>query len=168
LRAQSTPEAAASAFGTALATADWPGAARLMHPGALKQLRDLFSLALYNEKLGQAREQLFGFQTSAQASSAPDTVLFAAFIKSLISHQAGLSEALKTATFTPVGHIPAGGDTVLVVTRMRLTAGGGVPITQYDVMPFLREGPVWKGLLKTDFTNMAAMLKSLVAPVGGE
>jgi hypothetical protein len=56
---------------------------------------------------------------------------------------------------------------VLVVTRMRLTAAGGVTVIQFDVMPFMRDGPNWKGLLKTDFTNMAAMLKSLVAPVGG-
>ncbi len=164
--AQSTPEAAASAFLNAVASSDWAGAARLMHPAALRQLRDLFSLALTNEKLAQAREQLFGFHTSAEAISAPDTVMFAAFLKSFLTRQQGLVEALKAGTLTPVGHIQQGKDTALVVTRMNLTASG-VAITQFDVMPFTRDGPVWRGLLKSDITNMAAMLKTLVSPVGG-
>src|SRR5256885_2356701 len=87
--AQATPEAAASAFGTAFAAGDWAGAARLMHPAALRQLRDLFSLALTNDKLGQARQQLFGLQSVAEASATPDTALFAAFLKSLTSRQPG-------------------------------------------------------------------------------
>ena len=163
--AQATPEAAATAFGTAFAAGDWAGAARLMHPAALRQLRDLFSLALTNERMGQARQKLFGIQSVAEASATPDTALFAAFLKNVLAGQPGFLEAMKTATITPLGHVQQG-DTVLVVTRIGMKAGG-VAITQFDVMPFLRDGHVWKGLLKADFTNMAAMLKSLVAPVGG-
>ena len=163
--AQATPEAAATAFGTAFAAGDWAGAARLMHPAALRQLRELFSLALTNDKLGEARQKLFGLQSVAEATATPDTALFAAFLKNLMSRQPGFLEAMKTATITPIGHVQQG-DTVLVVTRIGLKAGG-VAMTQFDVMPFLRDGQVWRGALKADFTNMAAMLKSLVAPVGG-
>jgi hypothetical protein len=165
LSAQSTPEAAATAFGTAFTSGDWAGAARLMHPAALRQFRDLFSLALTNENLAQAREQLFGFKSTAEASGAPDTVLFAALLKGMLTRQAGYMEAMKTATVTPLGHIQQG-DTMLVVVRIGIKVGA-VPITQFDVMPFLRDGSVWRGLLKVDITNMAAMLKSLVTPVGG-
>jgi hypothetical protein len=163
--AQNTPEAAATAFGKALSAADWPGAARLMHPSAIRQLRELFSLALSNDKLSQAREQIFGFKSAAEAKEAPDTVLFAAFLKHVLTRQQGFVEAMKTATITPLGHIQPG-DTAFVVTRLNYNVGG-VAVTQFDVMPFVRAGPVWKGALKSDFINMAAMLRSLVAPVGG-
>lgn len=163
--AQNTPEAAATAFGKALSSADWPGAARLMHPSAIRQLRDLFSLALSNDKLSQAREQIFGFKSAAEAKEAPDTVLFAAFLKHVLTRQQGFVEAMKTATITPLGHIQPG-DTAFVVTRLNYHVSG-VAVTQFDVMPFVRAGPVWKGALKSDFINMAAMLRSLVAPVGG-
>jgi len=165
LSAQATPEAAATAFGTAIAGGDWAAAARLMHPAALRQFRDFFSLALTNDKLTEAREKLFGFKSTAEASAAPDTVLFAALLKNMLSRQPGYLEAMKTAKVEPLGHIQQG-DTVLVVVRVGLKAGN-IPITQFDVMPFLRDGAVWRGLLKADITNMAAMLKGLVTPVGG-
>ena len=50
---------------------------------------------------------------------------------------------------------------------LRAAQAAGVTISQFDVMPMLKDGQVWKGLLKADLTNMAAMLKSLVTPVGG-
>lgn len=165
LSAQSTPEAAASAFGAAVAGGDFAGAARLMHPAALRQMHDLFALALTNENLGEARERIFGFHSTAEASSAPDTVIFAAFLKTLLSRQPDYATALKTAKLTPLGHIQQA-DTAIVVTRISLDVAG-TAVTQFDVMPFLREGQVWRGLLKADFTNIAAMLKRLVAPVGG-
>jgi len=71
LSAQNTPEAAATAFGAAVAAGDFPAAARLMHPAALRQMHDLFALALTNEKLGEARERIFGFHSTAEASTAP-------------------------------------------------------------------------------------------------
>ncbi|MBI4500504.1 MAG: hypothetical protein HY700_05025 [Gemmatimonadetes bacterium] len=129
-------------------------------------MRELFALALTNENLAEARERLFGFHSTAEAASAPDTVMFAGFLQSLVSRQPELLTALKTAKLTPLGHIREGGDTALVVTRMTLEVAGAT-ITQFDVMPFLRDGRVWRGLLKADFTNLAVMLKRLVSPVGG-
>lgn len=166
LAAQDTPEAAASAFETAFAAGDWAGAARLMHPAALRQMRELFALALTNENLAEARERLFGFHSPAEAATAPDTVMFASFLKAVTSRQPEFFAALKTAKMTPLGHVQGGADTALVVTRMTMDVAGAT-ITQFDVMPFLRDGKVWRGLLKADFTNLAVMLKRLVSPVGG-
>src|ERR1051326_1752546 len=152
LSAQGTPEAAAAAFGAAVAAGDFPAAARLMHPAALRQMHDLFALALTNEKLGEARERIFGFHSLAEASSAPDTVIFAAFLKTLLSRQPEYAAALKTARLTPLGHIQQGPDTAIVVTRISLDIAGAT-ITQFEVMPFLREVQAWRGGLKADFTN---------------
>ena len=43
LAAQSTPEAVAQAYANAIKASDWAGAARVMHPDALKQLRGIFA-----------------------------------------------------------------------------------------------------------------------------
>lgn len=166
LAAQDSPEAAAMQFGKAMAAGDWPSAARVMHPAALRQLRDLFSLALNNDKLGQAREQLFGMKSVAEASAAPDTALFAAFLKNVLTRQPGFLQAMKTARIDTVGHVSQAGDTAFVLLRVTFTSAGAT-LTQMDVMPVIREGKTWRAGLKTDFINMAAMLKSVVAPVGG-
>ena len=165
LNAQNTPEAAADAFGKAFATGDYAGAARLMHPAALRQFRDLFSLVLTNENMATARQKMFGFSTSADANAAPDTVLFANMIKGLVQGQPGFAEAMKAALVMPLGHVQVG-DTAMVITRFSLKARG-IPITQFDVMPFMRDGTVWRGMLKADITNMAAAMKGFVSPVGG-
>lgn len=157
-RAQSTPEAAAAVFGNAVKANDWPAAARLMHPAALHQLRTLFEPLLSSPGGDEFGMQLLGVQSGAELAATPDTILFATFLRRVLSQQEGLAEALQTSTFTPLGHVTGGADTVLVVSRMTLTVKG-IEISQFDVMPFLLLDGQWRGLLKADFTNMAAMLK---------
>ena len=156
--AQDTPEAAAQAFGEAMKANDWAAAARMMHPRALQQLRSLFEPILGVPGAEQLGVQLFGVHSNAELASTPDTVMFANFLRTVLSQQEGLADALRTATVSPLGHVNGGADTVLVVSRMELTIEG-MTISQFEVMPFIRDGGRWWGLLKVDFTNMAAMLQ---------
>ncbi|MBK7714011.1 MAG: hypothetical protein IPI38_01050 [Gemmatimonadetes bacterium] len=158
---QETPEAAASAFAATLRTSDWRGAARLMHPTALRQLRDLFSFALNDADDAAIREQIFGVSSPAEAAALPDTILFANFLHA-VTTQGGpeLLQALGTAEVTPLGHLMQGPDTALVVSRMTMSVQG-VSLTSYEVMLFRRERGAWLGLLKADMANMAAMLKQM-------
>ena len=158
-----TPEAAAQAFGQALKANDWAAAARMMHPEALKQLRDLFEPMLSTPGAEGMGAELFGAPSNAELALLPDTVMFANFLENVLNQQPGLSDAMRTAQIDPLGHVQAG-DTALVVSRMAFTVEG-MTISQFDVMPFINDGGQWKGLLKADFTNMAAMIKrSLQAP----
>ena len=156
--AQATPEAAAEAFGAAIVKNDWAGAARLMHPQALRQLRDIFVPLLSSPEGGEVGTQLFGVTSGAQLAATPDTALFARFLEK-VTTQAGLGDALKGATITPLGHVTLPGDTALVVSRMTMTAEG-LTLSVFDVMPFIKHEGVYRGMLKADFTNMSAMLKA--------
>ena len=159
LSAQETPEAAAEAFGATVRTGDWAGAARLMHPQALKQLHDLFVPLVTSPKAGDLATQLFGVSSPAELASTPDTVLFAHFLGVVMSQQEGLVDALRGSNMVALGHVMASGDTVLVVSRLSM-AVEGITISSFDVMPFLLYQGHYRGLLKTDFTNMAEMLKA--------
>lgn len=156
--AQDTPEAAATAFGNALRANDWAATARLMHPTALRQLRTLFEPIVAAEGMEQVGTRLFGTTSAAAFASTPDTVLFAAFLRNVLASQQGFGEALRGATIQPLGHVAQGADTMLVVSRMTLTIEG-VTISEFDVMPFVHDQGRWWGILKADFTNMAAMMQ---------
>lgn len=154
-----TPEAAARKYGDALRAGDFAGAARLMHPSALHQFRTLFQPLLSASKARETATQMFGM-TEEELAVAPDTVLFAALMKTMVAQGEGLAEAMKSATIDPLGHV-AQGDTVLVVTRTTVSVEG-VTVTQFDVMPFILDDGQWWGLLKADLTNMAAMINRAV------
>lgn len=161
-QAQSTPEAAAEAMGAALSRSDWPAAARAMHPGALRQLRDVFRPLVTAPGMEEVGPQIFD-TPGTEFEAVPDTVLFARFLGKVMGQLEGAGEALRTARFTALGHVTGGADTVLVVSRMVMSVEG-VTITQFDVMPMRYEDGRWWGLLKADFTNIAAMLQNATAP----
>jgi len=156
--AQATPEEAAAAFGAALKANDWPAAARLMHPQALQQLRGMFEPLIAMPGVEQLGDRLFGAHSQAEFAAIPDTILFASFLRASLSQQPGLTDAMRTAVISPLGHIAAGGDTVLVVSRVAISIDS-LTITQFDVMPFVPLDGRWRGLLKADFTNMAKLLE---------
>lgn len=162
--AQTTPEAAAQSFGTALTTGDWPGAARLMHPQALGQLRDLFSSVVASPQGTELATQFFGVSSAAEFGTTPDTVLFARFLKNVTS-ATGMADALKGAQITALGHVTLPGDTVLVVSRMTMSVQG-ITISSFELMPFVQLNGAYRGMLKADFTNMAAMLKARLTSGG--
>lgn len=161
VQAQATPEAAAQAMGDAVRRSDWPAAARLMHPAAIRQLRDLFQPFIGAPGMDELGPQLFG-TPNADLPATPDTVLYARFLGKVTGQLPGMDQALRNAQFTTLGHVAGGADTVLVVSRMELTLDG-MTISQFDVMPFRLENGRWWGLLKADFTNMAAMLRRAAA-----
>jgi hypothetical protein len=157
--AQGTPEAAATAFGAAIKGADYAAAARIMHPSALRQLHQLFAPLVTAPKAGDMAKQLFGVESASAFASTPDTVLFARFLQTVMAQQAGVGEALRTAKIEALGHVAGSGDTALVVSRMTMTIQG-ITLSTFDVMPFTLYEGRYRGLLKADFTNMAAMLRS--------
>lgn len=159
--AQPTPEAAQRDYGEAIKSSDWATAARMMHPGAIKQLRSLFEPILAFPEAEELGRKLFDLESPGALSTTPDTVFFAAFLKNSTNEQ-GLTEILKTSRTDPLGHIVQAGDTTLVVSRVTVETEG-ISISSFDVQPWVFENGRWWGLLKTDFTNMAAMLRKALA-----
>lgn len=158
---QPGPEAAAQQYADAIQRGDYAAAARLTHPAALRQLRELFEPLLESEMFDQIGP-LFSLRSPADLKTTADTTLFAALIKNVFTQQAGFGEALRTAKTTILGHVVGGADTTFVITRTELSIEG-VKISQFDVMPFARLEGQWRALLKADISNMAAMMRRALA-----
>src|SRR5688572_3442003 len=73
-----SPQKVADQMMAAVRTGDWPRASSLMHPAALKQLRDLLQpiLAFAGPEADGIRQQLFGFASMAEAKAASDSTVF--------------------------------------------------------------------------------------------
>lgn len=157
--AQHQPEEAATQFGAALHSEDYAAAARLMHPAALRQLREFFAPMVANAQGAELAKQVFGVESSAAFAAMPDTVLFANFLRTVLNSQPGLGKAMRESKLEILGHVSGQGDTALVVTRTTMSIQG-TTLSTFDVMPFAQFEGQYRGLLKADFTNMAAMLKA--------
>jgi hypothetical protein len=153
-----TPEQVTDRFIAAMRAADWNGMASLMHPNALKQMRQLLAGVFEAPNAGQIRQQLLGVNTVQQAQALSDTAVFASLMR-MTTQDADVAELLKNAKVQVLGHVTEGADTVHVVYRMAMTING-IPITKMDVMSLARSPLGWRGLLKGDVTALAAGIRA--------
>jgi hypothetical protein len=153
----STPEAVAVSFGEALKARDWAAAARLMHPGALGQIRGLGEVMFRADSSGNVSAQFFGTGSAAEFAAMPDTVLFARFLQHSMVRE-GLDSVMQYSTLTPLGHLSQPGDTAFVVTRVSIEMAG-MKVTSFEVIPMLKWQGAWRELLKADMSNMITMLR---------
>ena len=155
-----TPEQVAGRFMEALRAADWHGMAILMHPDALREMRRLMAALFEAPNADALREQLLGVRTGAEANALSDTGVFESLMRAT-SQQAGMAEALRSATVQLLGHVDEGGDTTHVVYRMAMTIDS-IPITRMDVMTLARSPYGWRGLLKGDLSALAARIRAAI------
>ena len=153
-----TPEQVTERFVAAMRAADWQGMASLMHQNALKQMHQLLAGVFESPNAGPIRQQLLGVTTVQQAQALSDTAVFAALMR-MTTQDAGVAELLKNAKVQVLGHVNEGPDTVHVVYRMAMTING-IPITKMDVMSLARSPVGWRGLLKGDFSALAAGIRA--------
>lgn len=162
LRAQATPEEAVMQYTNALRASDFAGAARMMHPDAIRQMRELFDPMVGTAAFGEVGPQMFGVKTSEEWAKLADTTMFAAFLRSMLGQQAELAEAMRSSKTTVLGHVVGGTDTTYVVARIEMSISE-VSLTQFEVMPTALYQGKWRCLLKADFSNIAAMLRRAIA-----
>jgi hypothetical protein len=153
-----SPEQVTDRFVTAMRASDWVGMASLMHQNALKEMRQLLAGVFEAPNAGQIRQQLLGVTTVQQAQALSDTAVFAALMR-MTSQDTDVAALLKTAKVQVLGHVNEGADTVHVVYRMAMTING-IPITKMDVMSLARSPAGWRGLLKGDFSALAAGIRA--------
>ena len=153
-----TPEQVTERFIAAMRAADWQGMASLMHQNALKEMRQLLAGVFEAPNAGPIRQQLLGVTTAQQAQALSDTAVFAALMR-MTTQDADVAELLKNAKVQVLGHVNEGPDTVHVVYRMAMTINGS-PITKMDVMSLARSPVGWRGLLKGDFSALAAGIRA--------
>lgn len=160
VRAQATPEEAASAVVAANRAMDWGAGARLMHPSALRELRELFRPIMASAMGSAVAQPLFGVSDLASFDALPDTMLLSSMTTRMLAAAPEAAEAARTAVTRVLGHVSAGPDTALVVVHQSFTMSG-MQLSGHEVWPFLRADGRWWALLKADVRGMAAGLRQM-------
>jgi hypothetical protein len=139
---------------------DWNGVARLMHPAALHQLREFFSVLFESPNAEPIRRELLGVSSVAEAKAMSDTALFVSLLR-VSTRSPEMSDVFKTAKVQILGQVNEGPDTAHVVYRMQIVLEG-TPVTTMDVFSLARSPAGWRGLLKGDMAAFAAAVRSAV------
>jgi len=147
-------------FIDAMRANDWDGVAKLMHPGALHQLREFFSVLFESPDAEPIRRELLGVSTIAEARAMSDTALFVSLLR-MSTRSPEMSDVFKSAKVQILGQVNEGRDTTHVVYRMQMTLEG-TPVTTMDVFSLARSPAGWRGLLKGDMAAVAAAIRAAV------
>ena len=156
---QETPEDVAMQYLALMRSRDWTGIARLTHPEAMVELRSLLD-PLFTSTRPEAddfRLQLLGVRTAAEAQALSDTTTFINFLDAMGERVPAIDDVMRRATVEPIGHV-ARGDTAYVVYRTTITIEN-MPVSTLSVLPLLRAGDAWRGLLSGDFSSLATALR---------
>ncbi|HSM36227.1 MAG TPA: hypothetical protein VK837_07520 [Longimicrobiales bacterium] len=141
-----------------LKASDWEGAATMMHPDALGQIRELVGLLTQADPSGQVATMLFG-DAASSPDEATDEHLFASFL-GFAMEQAGLGAALASMEQDPIGHLFEG-DTVHVVSRTHMSVEG-ISVSQVEVTSLVAHEGEWRMLLDAQIEAfLAGMRKEL-------
>ena len=147
-------------FIDAMRANDWKAVAALMHPGALRQLREFFSVLFEAPNADPIRRELLGVSSAAEAKALSDTAMFESLLR-VSAKSPELADAFRTATVQILGQVNEGPDTAHVVYRMQITLEG-TPVTTMDVFSLARSPAGWRGLLKGDMAAFAAAIRAAV------
>lgn len=147
-------------FIDAMRANDWIGVAKLMHPAALHQLREFFSVLFESPDAEPIRRELLGVSNIVEARAMSDTALFVSLLR-VSTRSPEMSEVFKSAKVQILGQINEGPDTTHVLYRMQMTLEG-TPVTSMDVFSLARSPAGWRGLLKGDMAAFAAAIRAAV------
>jgi hypothetical protein len=139
---------------------DWKAVSVLMHPAALRQLREFFSVLVEAPNADALRRELLGVSSAAEAKALSDTALFESLLR-LTAKSPEVADAFRSAKVQILGQVNEGSDTAHVVYRMEITLEG-TPVTTMDVFSLARSPAGWRGLLKGDMAAFAAAIRAAV------
>lgn len=154
-----TAEEATQGYIAALGRGAWDEIAGMMHPEALAEFRVLFAPLMNGERGGEIGPQVFGVADSAGFAAAPDSALFASFLRASMGADPALASVMRTAKVLVLGHVSEGPDVQHVVSRLTMTAEG-LEFSRMDVMSLRRFGNSWRGLLTGDVRLLAQSLQA--------
>ncbi len=147
-------------FIDAMRANDWNGVAKLMHPAALHQLREFFSVLFEAPNADAIRRDLLGVSNVVEARALSDTALFERLLRSS-ARSPEFANVFRSAQIKILGQVNEGPDTTHVIYRMQMTMEG-TPVTTMDVFSLARSPAGWRGLLKGDMAAFAAAVRAAI------
>jgi hypothetical protein len=157
-----TPESVVARYVEATKRRDWKASAALMHPDALKQLKQMFRPIVASKSEMGLGKMFFSVQTLTEYDRLSGQQAFERLMTAVTRQNPDVSSALATSKATIIGHVLEGPDTAHVVYRMTAKVQG-ISVTKLAVMPLKRSGNSWAGLLTGDIEGMAAALARATA-----
>jgi hypothetical protein len=137
---------------------DWPAYAHLMHPEALRSMKQMFRPIVEADTKGEAAQGLFGVAGIGDYDAASDSALFCSLMVNLMKIAPTMVEAVKNAQYTVIGSVPEGQDLVHVVYRVR-TAAEDVQVTKVSAISLRRHGETWRFLLSGNMEGLVSALQ---------
>ena len=137
---------------------DWPAYTHLMHPEALRSMRQMFRPIIVADDTGEAAQGLFGVAGIKGYDAASDSALFCSLMVNLMKIAPAMVEAVKNAEYTVIGSVPEGKDLVHVVYRVH-TAAEEVQVTKVSAISLRRHGESWRFLLSGNMEGLVSALQ---------
>lgn len=141
---------------------DWNKVARLTHPTALAEFREIMRPLLQSThpKAAEVRAVFTGSDSVAAIDAMPDAAFFSAVISRVFALMPkDLTEALFTASSTVLGSVVENADTTHVLCRVRMSMAGQ-SVTELDVITARRTADGWtadlSGSLSTTLRQLSA------------
>ena len=154
-----SPEETVKGYMTALQKHGFESTLDYFHPGELARLKTMIMPILgsgASPKMQPAIEAIFGSGTTSKQLEEMTPLAFgAAFMKFLSSEM----KAVKFDDIQVLGSVPEG-DLMQVVTRVGVTAGNSVHISQMEVVTTKRYEGGWKLVLTGELEDLAQALKA--------
>ena len=160
---EETPESVASRFMEAMRRSEWATCARLMHPEALRQLKQMFRPIVLAEPTRQVGITFFNVRTAAEYERLSAEQAFERLMRGMIQITPELRSAMATSQFEIIGHVREAPGLAHVVYRMKVTAQG-IGMAKTTVMSLRKSGASWRGLLSGDIEGLAAVLSRTATP----
>ena len=137
---------------------DWPAYTHLMHPEALRSMKQMFRPIVAADDKGEATRGLFGVVSLKDYDAASDSALFCSLMVNLMKIAPTMADVVKNAEYTVIGSVPEGKDLAHVVYRVH-TAAEEVQVTKVAAITLRRHGESWRFLLSGNIEGLVSALK---------
>lgn len=144
---------------------EWDSVAAMMHSTALSDFKQLMRPAVTADSTGEMSHLLFDVVGAAAYDSLPPARVFSRLMRSLVTLNPLMGEALAGAEAKVIGAVPEGEDLMHVVYRMGVGVGVGdsaLAVTKLEVISLRRENGVWRCLLTGNVQGLAEVLRQSV------
>ncbi|MCC7143968.1 MAG: hypothetical protein IT349_17860 [Candidatus Eisenbacteria bacterium] len=148
---------------------EWDSVAAMMHSTALSDFKQLMRPAVIADSSGEMSHLLFDVVGAAAYDSLPPARVFSRLMRSLVTLNPLMGEALAGAEAKVIGAVPEGDDLVHVIYRIGVGVGVGdsaLAVTKLEVISLRREAGGWRSLLTGNVQGLAEVLRQSVGASG--
>lgn len=157
-----TPEALARAALLSIKEGRIKDYGQLMHPEAMKQLKEIMLPIVEGAAQEGAADQLLALFANVESvedlRAVSDQEFFVAFFQGVMQVVPQLSQVMQQADMEVIGHVAEGADTVHVVYRIKLTQEE-LKVTKLSVLTAKSDKGQWKLMLTGEVEGVAAALQ---------